>query len=221
MSTSAPWTIDVVSDVVCPWCYIGKRKLEAALEQARQAGLGEPEVRWHPFQLNPDMPLEGISRKQYLEDKFGGPQRATEIYARVKAAGKAAGLELDIDGITQQPNTLAAHALLAFAQQHGAAVGNDVKERLLKAYFVENRFIGNPDELVAIAGEAGLDAQAARAFISDPQQLQQVADADMRARRMGIGGVPFFIFNQKVAVSGAQDPAQLLEAMQQSLAAQA
>ena len=221
MSTSAPWTIDVVSDVVCPWCYIGKRKLEAALELAREAGLGEPEVRWHPFQLNPDMPPEGISRQQYLEDKFGGPQRATEIYARVKAAARAAGLELDIDGITLQPNTLAAHALLAFAHQQGAAVGNDVKERLLKAYFVENRFIGSPDELVAIAGEAGLDAEAARAFISDPQQLRQVAEADTRARQMGIGGVPFFIFNQKVAVSGAQDPANLLEAMQQSLAPQA
>jgi predicted DsbA family dithiol-disulfide isomerase len=212
------WTIDVVSDVVCPWCYIGKRKLEAALDQAREAGLGEPEVRWHPFQLNPDLPTEGISRKQYLEDKFGGPQRATEIYARVKAAGRAAGLELDIDGITLQPNTLAAHALIAFAQQHGAAVGNDVKERLLKAYFVENRFIGSVDELAAIAGEAGLDAEAARAFVSDPRQLQQVAAADTRVRQMGIGGVPFFIFNQKVAVSGAQDPAHLLAAMQQSLA---
>lgn len=218
MSPSPAWTIDVVSDVVCPWCYIGKRKLEAALELARQAGLGEPEVRWHPFQLNPDMPVEGISRKQYLEDKFGGPQRATEIYARVKAAGSAAGLDLDIDGITLQPNTLAAHALLTFAQQQDAAVGNDVNERLLKAYFIENRFIGSVDELVAIAGEAGLDAQAARAFISDPQQLQQVAGADARAREMGIGGVPYFIFNQKVAVSGAQDPAQLLAAMQQSLA---
>ncbi len=216
--TNTAWTIDVVSDVVCPWCYIGKRKLEAALEQARQAGLPQPEVRWHPFQLNPDMPTEGISRKQYLEDKFGGPQRATEIYARVKAAGQAAGLELDIDGITLQPNTLAAHALLAFAQQQGLAMGNDVKERLLKAYFVENRFIGSVDELVAIAGEAGLDGEAARAFISDPQQLQQVAQADARARQMGIGGVPFFIFNQKVTVSGAQDPAQLLAAMQESLA---
>jgi predicted DsbA family dithiol-disulfide isomerase len=216
--TTPTWTIDVVSDVVCPWCYIGKRKLEDALEQARAAGLGEPEVRWHPFQLNPDMPAEGISRKQYLEDKFGGPQRATEIYARVKAAAKAAGLDLDIDGITRQPNTLAAHALLAFAQQQGLAVGNDVKERLLKAYFVENRFIGSVDELVAIAEEAGLDAAAARAFIGDPAQLQQVATADARAREMGIGGVPFFIFNQKVAVSGAQAPADLLAAMQQSLA---
>jgi predicted DsbA family dithiol-disulfide isomerase len=218
MTNTPAWTIDVVSDVVCPWCYIGKRKLEAALEQARTAGLGEPTVRWHPFQLNPDMPVEGVSRKQYLEDKFGGAQRAGEIYARVKAAGQAVGLELDIDGITLQPNTLAAHALLAFAQQQGPVIGGDVKERLLKAYFVENRFIGSIDELVAIAAEAGLDAAAARAFISDPQQLQHVASADARARQMGIGGVPFFIFNQKVAVSGAQDPAHLLEAMRQSLA---
>ena len=218
MTTTPTWTIDVVSDVVCPWCYIGKRKLEAALELARAAGLGEPEVRWHPFQLNPDMPAEGLARKQYLEDKFGGAQRASEIYARVKAAGRAAGLELDIDGITLQPNTLAAHALLAFAQQQGPLVGSDLKERLLKAYFVENRFIGSTDELVAIAAEAGLDADAARAFITDPQQLQQVAAADVRARQMGIGGVPFFIFNQQVAVSGAQDPAHLLAAMQQSLA---
>ncbi len=216
--TTPAWTIDVVSDVVCPWCYIGKRKLEAALELSRKAGLPEPEIRWHPFQLNPDLPQDGIARKQYLEDKFGGAQRAAEIYARVKAAGQAAGLELDIDGITLQPNTLAAHALIAFAYQQGLAAGNDMKERLLKAYFIENRFIGSVDVLVAIASEAGLDADAARAFVSDPQQLQQVADADVRARQMGIGGVPFFIFNQKVAVSGAQDPAHLLAAMQQSLA---
>ena len=211
------FTIDVVSDVVCPWCYIGKRKLEAALDMARAAGLPEPEVRWHPFQLNPDLPTQGIPRKQYLEDKFGGPQRAAEIYARVKAAGQAAGLELDIDGITRQPNTLAAHALLTHAQQLGLAVGNDVKERLLKAYFVDNQFIGDVDVLVQIAVDAGLDADAARAFITDVEQLQGVAAADARVREMGVGGVPFFIFNQKVAVSGAQDPASLLAAMQQSL----
>ncbi|MEP6969143.1 MAG: DsbA family protein, partial [Betaproteobacteria bacterium] len=132
MTESTTLTIDVVSDVVCPWCYIGKRKLEAALELARVAGLPAPEVRWHPFQLNPDLPAQGISRKQYLEDKFGGAQRAAEIYARVKAAGQSAGLELNIDGISLQPNTLAAHALLAFAQQHdGLDAGNAVKERLL------------------------------------------------------------------------------------------
>lgn len=218
MPDTPAFTIDVVSDVVCPWCYIGKRKLEAALEQARSTGLPEPEVRWHPFQLNPDLPAEGVSRKSYLEDKFGGAERAAEIYARVKAAGKAVGLDLHIDGITRQPNTLAAHALLLFAQQQGLGFGNEVNERLLKAYFIENRFIGDVDVLVDIAQAAGLDPAAARAFVSDPQQLQQVAAADTQARQMGIGGVPYFIFNQKVAVSGAQDSTQLLVAMQQSLA---
>ena len=210
-------TIDIVSDVVCPWCYIGKRKLEAALALPEAAGLPKVEVRWHPFQLNPDMAREGISRKQYLEDKFGGPERAAEIYARVRAAGKGAGLDLNIDGISLQPNTLAAHALIAFGQQQGA--GSIVKEGVLKAYFVENRFIGSVDVLAEIAAEAGLDAEAARAWVSDPAQLQAVADADAQARGMGISGVPFFIFNQKLAVSGAQDPATLLDAMQQAVAA--
>ena len=210
-------TIDIVSDVVCPWCYIGKRKLEAALALPEAAGLPKVEIRWHPFQLNPDMAREGISRKQYLEDKFGGPERAAEIYARIRAAGKGAGLDLNIDGISLQPNTLAAHALIAFGQQRGA--GSIVKEGVLKAYFVENRFIGSVDVLGEIAAEAGLDAEAARAWVSDPAQLQAVADADAQARGMGISGVPFFIFNQKLAVSGAQDPATLLDAMQQAVAA--
>lgn len=210
-------TIDIVSDVVCPWCYIGKRKLEAALALPQAANLPKVQIRWHPFQLNPDMATEGVPRRQYLEDKFGGPERAAEIYERVRAAGRSAGLELNIDGITRQPNTLAAHALIAFGQQHGA--GDAVKERLLKAYFVENRFIGSVDVLVEIAAEAELDANAARLWLNDPAQLQAVAKADAQARSMGIGGVPYFIFNQKLAVSGAQDPATLLDAMQQAVAA--
>ena len=216
--TDATLTIDIVSDVVCPWCYIGKRKLEAALALPQAADLPPAQIRWHPFQLNPDLPALGIPRKQYLEDKFGGPARAGEIYARVRAAGRSVGLELNIDGITLQPNTLAAHALIAFAQQDGIAVGSDVQERLLMAYFTQNRFIGDAQVLAAIANEAGLDADAAHGFVTDPLQLQAVAQADAQARSMGISGVPYFIFNQKVAVSGAQDPASLLEAMQQALA---
>ena len=208
-------TIDVVSDVVCPWCYIGKRKLEVALASAGSSDLPTTVVRWHPFQLNPDMPAPGVPRKQYLEDKFGGPQRAAEIYERVRAAGQAVGLQLNIDGITRQPNTLAAHALIAFAQQ-GDADGNDIKERLLKAYFVENRFIGDALVLAEIAEEAGLSGSAARAFVTDPEQLAQVAQADAHVRSLGINGVPFFIFNQAVTLSGAQDPAILLAAMQQA-----
>lgn len=224
MHTSPALTIDIVSDVVCPWCFIGKRKLEAALSLPEAAGLPAVHIRWHPFQLNPDLPAEGISRKQYIETKFGGPQRAKEVYARVSAAGAAVGLDLNFDGITQQANTLAAHALIAFAQQspgNGAenAIGNRVKESLLKACFMEGRFIGSLDVLVEIAKEAGLDGESARAYLSDPAHLQEVSKADAQARQMGISGVPFFIFNQKVAVSGAQDPAALLAAMQQAVAA--
>ena len=214
--SAASLTIDIVSDVVCPWCYIGKRKLEAALALPGAASLPAVELRWHPFQLNPDIPAEGISRKQYLEDKFGGPQRASEIYGRVRAAGRGAGLELHIDGIALQPNTLAAHALIAFAQRAGSVAASDMKERLLKAYFVDNRFIGSADVLTEISREAGLDAQAANAFVTDPLQLQSVARADAQARGMGIDGVPFFIFNRKLSISGAQEPATLLAAMQQA-----
>jgi predicted DsbA family dithiol-disulfide isomerase len=209
-------TIDVVSDVVCPWCYIGKRKLEAALALPEADDLPNVIVRWHPFQLNPELPVQGIDRKQYLEDKFGGPERAAEVYERVRAAGAAVGLTLNIDGIAQQPNTLAAHALIAFAQL-GDANGADVKERLMYAYFVENRFIGNIDVLSNIAEEAGLNGDDARAFITDPDELAAVAQADAHIRSLGVSGVPFFIFNQKVSVSGAQDPAILLGAMKRAV----
>jgi predicted DsbA family dithiol-disulfide isomerase len=219
---AAPLTIDIVSDVVCPWCYIGKRKLEAALALPEAAGLPEVQIRWHPFQLNPDLPQEGMPRKQYLEDKFGGPARAAEIYARVGAAGKAVGLDLNFAGIERQANTLMAHALIAYAQASplngpGNGIGNAVKERLLKAYFVEGRFIGDIGVLVEIAVAAGLDGDATRRHLSDPAVLESVSQADAQARQMGISGVPFFIFNQKVAVSGAQDPQTLLAAMQQAV----
>lgn len=220
--TTQTLTIDIVSDVVCPWCYIGKRKLEAALASPEAAGLPPIEIRWHPFQLNPDMPSAGVPRKQYLEDKFGGPERAAEIYARVGAAGKAVGLNLNFDGIKQQANTLLAHALISYAQQSAQndsanTLGNDVKERIMKAYFVDGMFIGSIDVLVDIAVATGLQAAAVREFLNDPAERDAVSQADAQARQMGVSGVPFFIFNQKVAVSGAQEPEALLAAMQQAL----
>ena len=215
-------TIDIVSDVVCPWCYIGKRKLEAALSSPEAAGLPSVEIRWHPFQLNPDMPPTGVPRKQYLEEKFGGPERAAEIYARVGAAGKAVGLNLNFDGIKQQANTLLAHALIAYAQRSPQndstnTLGNDIKERIMKAYFVDGLFIGSVEVLVEIAVAAGLQGAGVREFLSDPAECDAVALADAQARQMGVSGVPFFIFNQKVAVSGAQEPAALIAAMQQAV----
>ena len=213
-------TIDVVSDVVCPWCYIGKRKLEAALALPEAADLPNVVIRWHPFQLNPDMPAQGMPRKQYLEDKFGGPERAAEIYERIREAGQAVGLTLNIDTITRQPNTLAAHTLIAFAQA-GDFDTSEITERLFQAYFVENRSISSPDVLAEIAEEAGLNGEDARNFVTDPEHLEAVSLADANIRTLGMTGVPFFIFNQKLSVSGAHDPATLLGAMQQAVASKA
>ena len=219
-ANAAPLNIDIVSDVVSPWCYIGKRHVEQAISKWQEK---HPDaavnVRWHPFQLNPDLPLEGTDRKRYLEEKFGGRQRAKEIYARVAAAGRNAGLELNFDGILKQPNTLAAHALIAYAQTaDDGAHADAVAERLFKAYFVEGEFIGDLDVLVAIAVECGLDADATRAVLSERATLDQIAAQDVNVRQQGITGVPFFIFNQKVALSGAQPPDVLLDAMEKSAA---
>ncbi|HQD65132.1 MAG TPA: DsbA family oxidoreductase [Casimicrobium huifangae] len=219
-ATTSPLNIDIVSDVVCPWCYIGKRHVEAAIAQFSAK---RPEVavtiRWHPFQLNPDLPPEGTDRKAYLEAKFGGPQRAAEIYARVSAAGRNAGLALNFDGIQRQPNTLMAHALIAYAQSiEGGGHADAIVERLFKAYFVDGRFVGDIDVLVAIAAECGLDAEATRAVLSEPSTLEQIAALDASVRRQGISGVPFLIFNQKLALSGAQPPEVMLDAMTKSLA---
>jgi predicted DsbA family dithiol-disulfide isomerase len=207
--------IDVVSDVVCPWCYIGKRKLEIALDElvARHPPQ-EPSVRWHPFQLNPDIPAEGIPRSAYLSAKFGGEGRAADIYARVKAVGAEVGIAFDFDRIQVQPNTLAAHRLIAWAQDRGGAKQtSDLVERLFEAYFVQGRAIGDAEVLVAIASEAGLDPGVARAMLASAEGLAAVSAEDREARSVGINGVPFFIFNGSTAVSGAHDPKTLLEAI--------
>ncbi len=221
-TTTAPPTlqIDIVSDVVCPWCYIGKRHLEAAVSQWQKQHPDAPvTIRWHPFQLNPDLPPQGTDRKGYLEAKFGGAQRASEIYARVRAAGRSAGLELNFDGIVRQPNTLAAHALIAYAQSvNDGEHGNAIAERLFKAYFVDGEFIGDIDVLVQIAGECGLDVKTTREVLSEAATLKQIAAQDASVRQQGISGVPFFVFNQKISLSGAQPPDVMLDAMTKSIA---
>jgi predicted DsbA family dithiol-disulfide isomerase len=207
--------VDVVSDVVCPWCYIGKRKLEAALgELAVQDPAAEPAVRWHPFQLNPDLPPQGIPRSAYLHAKFGGESRAADIYARVKAVGVEVGIAFDFDRIEVQPNTLPAHRLIAWAQERAdAVVTSDLVERLFQAYFVQGRAIGEPEVLAQIASEAGLERDAAREMLASSEGLAAVSAEDREARSVGINGVPFFIFNGSTAVSGAHDPKTLLEAI--------
>jgi predicted DsbA family dithiol-disulfide isomerase len=212
--------IDIVSDVVCPWCYIGKRHLEAALSEWRLSNAAVAvTTRWHPFQLNPDLPSDGVDRKTYLEDKFGGPARAKEIYARVGAAGAAAGLSLNFVAIVKQPNTLAAHALIDFAQTSSdSATADRVVEALFKAYFVDGRFTGDIDVLADIAASCGLETERLRASLADAFSLDRIASADANVRAQGVSGVPFFVFNQKYSMSGAQPVAAMVDAMARAIA---
>ncbi len=210
-----PFPIDVISDVVCPWCFIGKRRLEAALAGLRASDPDlAPIVHWHPFQLNPELPKAGVDRRAYLEAKFGGPARAAEIYARVRAAGETVGIAFAFERIVRQPNTLDAHRLVAWAQTQGDA--GPLVEALFTAYFLDGRDIGERAVLAAIAGEAGLDAVMARRILDGDDWTERVRGMDARARELGVGGVPFFIFAERVAVSGAQEPAALLQAIDQA-----
>ena len=207
--------IDVISDVVCPWCYIGQRRLAEALSRlADDDAARRAPIRWHPFQLNPDLPQSGVPRKAYLEDKFGGPERAAQVYARVAAAGATVGIPFAFDRIARQPNTRDAHRLIAWAQAQRDA--SDLVERLFRAYFSEGRAIGDHEVLAAIAGEAGFDSAAARILLDSDEGVDAVALMDRRAREIGVQGVPFFIFDQHIAVSGAQEPDALLDAIAQA-----
>lgn len=213
-------TVDVVSDVVCPWCFIGKRRLEAALAALRER---EPElpvlVRWHPFQLNPELPSEGVDRRSYLEAKFGGPARAAQIYDRVRAAGRTAGIDFDFDAIALQPNTRDAHRLIAWAQSRPEGDPQAVVDALFRAYFLEGRFVGDRTELATIAATAGYDRADAGAFVASDALRDEIAAAEARAREMGVSGVPFFIFDGKTALSGAQEPGTMLDAIARARAA--
>jgi predicted DsbA family dithiol-disulfide isomerase len=214
---SMTFQIDVISDVVCPWCFIGKRNLESALETWRAKYPDEtPTVRWHPFQLNPQLPASGVPRKQYLENKFGGPQRAKEIYARVTAAGKRAGIDFSFDNIQVQPNTIDAHRLMHYAGEKDKQ--DAMAEVIFRRYFVEGADLSDKETLADIAQQAGMNRDEAAAYLAGDADRALIEEQDRRARAIGVEGVPFFIFNQRVALSGAQPPEVLVEAMEKALA---
>jgi predicted DsbA family dithiol-disulfide isomerase len=204
-------TIDIVSDVVCPWCFIGKRRLEAALELYRQRrpDARAPGIVFHPFELNPDLPREGIARADYIAKKFGA--RGYSAHDRLVHAGAQLGIAFAFDRIERQPNTLAAHALIERARMSG--VQGTVKEALLKAFFVDGLDLTDEETLVRVAADAGLERKEAEAAVADENLRRAVADEEEKARAMGVHGVPFFIFNSRLAVEGAQPPETLLEAM--------
>ncbi len=212
--------IDIISDVVCPWCYIGKRQIEAALASYAQQnpGADRPTLTWRPFQLNPQLPAEGMSRQDYVIQKFGAA-RAQDIYARVAAVGAEHGIAFAFDRIARQPNTVAAHSLIALAGAaglRGDGLQSRVKEALLRAYFLDGVDLTRTENLLAIATAAGLDRAQAERCLADPQSRRAVEQEDRRARAIGVEGVPFFIFNGKLAVSGAQGSRALLDAMRQA-----
>jgi predicted DsbA family dithiol-disulfide isomerase len=208
----AAFAIDVVSDVVCPWCYIGKRQLDEALARwaERHPGAPPPPVAWHPFQLNPGMPSEGMPRRDYLLTKFGSPDGGPG-YGRVVAAAQAAGLRFHPERIVRQPNTLRAHSLIAHAgeRQHAIAAA------LFEAYFVEGADIGDQATLRAIGHAHGMEDAQLDSALADPA-LAATAGADEQIRDQGVSGVPLFVVGRRVAVSGAQGVDALLQAFERA-----
>lgn len=168
-------------------------------------------MRWLPFQLNPDIPEAGISRAEYLQRKFGSPNRS---YARVAAVGETVGIPFAFDKISVQPNTVNTHRLMNYAARHGRQ--DEMAEELFKAYFIEGADLTGNGTLADIGTRAGLEREAVLAYLDSDADTELVRGADLEARSAGIGGVPYFIFNRKVGVSGAQDPEALLEAMLQA-----
>lgn len=203
-----PVSIDVVSDVVCPWCFIGKRRLEKALALRPEIPV---EVRFHPYFLNPWVPREGMDRKDYLTTKFGSPEGYGQIAQRVKQAAAADGLTYASEKMARQPNTLDCHRLIRWAGEIGKAAA--MKQRLMDLYFTEGADLSNPDVLAGAAGDIGLDAEEVRRWLASDRDIAAVEAQARSAQEAGINGVPFFILGGRYAVSGAQAPEVLADAI--------
>ncbi|AXK80020.1 DsbA family oxidoreductase [Pseudolabrys taiwanensis] len=216
MSDRPPVRIDVVSDVVCPWCFIGKRRLEQAIALKPDIPV---EVHWRPYFLNDWIPREGISREQYLTTKFGSPAAYKDIAQRVAAAAAQEGLVYAIDKISSQPNTIDAHRLIRWASGIGKAA--DMKQRLMDLYFTEGADLTNEAVLVQAAADIGLDPEDVRAALNSELDVEEVTREAETAKEAGIQGVPCFIFGGRFAVSGAQSPEYLAEAIERIARAEA
>jgi len=193
--------IDIVADTVCPWCFIGKRRLDRALSARPQPNL---EILWRPFFLNPDMPAEGLDRAEYMARKFGGRERANRIYAGVTEAGAIEGIPFRFDRMARSPNTIDSHRLIYLAGETGRQ--DDIVEALYRAYFLDGLDIGDMDVLADLAEAGGIARADALAYLQSGADRDVVVAADEKARSLGVNGVPCFIIDRKYAVSGAQLP---------------
>jgi len=200
--------IDVISDSICPWCYIGKRRLEKAI--AARPGITFS-VIWRPYQLNPDTPREGYDRKAYMQAKFGGTDQAKGVYKVVAATAREEGLEFALEKQQRIPNTLDSHRLNHWA--HTAGVQDAVIEGLFRAYFMDGADIGDPAVLVKVAREAGMDAGVVAKLLASGADRERVLREETVARRMGVSGVPCFIIDQRLVMVGAQETDMLLRAI--------
>ena len=211
-------TVDVVSDVVCPWCFIGQKRLDKAISAVDDA---EVHVRWRPFQLDPTIPPQGKDRREYMLAKFGSDERIRDIHARIEPLGEAEGISFAFDAIKVAPNTLDAHRLIRWAGAAGEAVQNRLVRRLFQMNFEEGVNIGDHEVLIEAAREAGMDASVVATLLPTDADVEAVRTEIATASRMGISGVPCFLLEGKYAVMGAQDVDTLADAIRQVAAAKA
>lgn len=208
--TRAKIKIDVVSDVVCPWCYIGKRRLEKAIDALQDKY--EFEIEYHPFELNPDTPLTGVNHKEYLTNKFGGNERYNQLTNHVTNVAAGEGLHFDFTKQQVLPNTRNAHRVIQFAKQEGKQL--EAKEAFMKAYFEDGVDLSKKESIITVAAQVGLSKEKVEKLLSTDEGLLEVALAEKEMQNLGITGVPFYIINNKYGVSGAQPSASFIQAFE-------
>jgi predicted DsbA family dithiol-disulfide isomerase len=206
--------IDIVSDTVCPWCFIGKRRIERAMAMRPEVNF---EVFWRPYRLDPNVPREGVDRRAYLKAKLGDSPRSSAMGDAIRSEGTSEGIQFAFDKIAKTPNTLDSHRLVRWAG--GAGVQDEVVERLFKAYFIDGRDIGDPAVLAAVAEESGMDANLVTKLLAGDADLAPVEREAGMANEMGISGVPTFIFDSKFMISGAREPELLVRVIDKALEA--
>jgi predicted DsbA family dithiol-disulfide isomerase len=192
--------IDIVSDSVCPWCFIGKKRLDKSLEYFKDQNF---DINWHAFQLNPNMPKTGTNRELYLSSKFGGKERAVSVYHQIQKAGISSGIHFNFDKITIMPNSFYSHMLIEYSKEQN--LQNEISEALFNAFFIDGKNIGELDELVNVAKSVNIKNFSEDLLLTRKDLKIKVQVSDETSRSQGIGGVPFFIINDNYAVSGAQE----------------
>ncbi len=200
--------LDIISDPICPWCYIGKTHLDKALAEIPDHPFV---IEWHPFQLNPDMPRAGMDRRAYLEAKFGGKEGAVKAYAPVVEHAEKAGLSIDFEGMKRTPNTIDAHRLIHWSGIEGKQ--SAMVDALFDAYFAQARDIGDRDVLVEISESIGMQGEVTRQLLSGDSDVEDIRNRDSHSRKMGVSSVPTFIIANQHAVPGAQQPGMWKQVM--------